>query len=343
MLQELLNDIKDSDKKNLCLFFINRTLKPNVRSRDRVLEKYDYKVFQVNIDDEIRSYLYSLSLEQIEYAIKKKFEIVEYDIISDSTDQLYTYQMINKTMSFVSVVNDQLPDRSSIPQLQNLSELIEIGSLWAYCVGYLPDIAKPEDWIYTFRKIANTKLIIDEKDADNKTIKQKFIRAVFNNKSNKLQFLHGETITLDKQIDCIYKVDTFYILKKREFERMVGLEEDFKQQAEETIDKMAETNMFKGLDFIRKEIEESPSIHKKLIKIQKLETYQGLKQSDIKRMEKTARLFGSKLKTDDGKIVIEDKADIELAIRLLCEYYKEGMVTKKKFGTYSGKIMKTSE
>ena len=79
MLQELLNDIKDSDKKNLCLFFINRTLKPNVRSRDRVLEKYDYKVFQVNIDDEIRSYLYSLSLEQIEYAIKKKFDIVEYD------------------------------------------------------------------------------------------------------------------------------------------------------------------------------------------------------------------------------------------------------------------------
>lgn len=342
MLQELFNDIKDSDEKNLCLFFINRTLKPNVRSRDRILEKYDYKVFQVSIDDEIRNYLHTLSLSQIEYAIKKQFEVVEYDIISDSTDQLYTYQMMNKTMSFISVVNDQLPDKASIPQLQNLSELIEMGSLWAYCVGYLPDIERSDDWIYTFRKIANTKLVVDEKDADNKTIKQKFIQAVFNNKSNKLQFLHGETITLDKQIDCIYKIDTFYILKKKEFERMVGLEEDFKKQAEETVDKIAETGMFIGLDHLKKEIEESPSIHKKLIKIQKLETYQGLKSTDIKRMEKTARLFGTKLKTENGKIVIEDKADIELAIKLLCEYYKEGMVSKKKFGTYSGKIMKTS-
>ncbi|MBK7345446.1 MAG: DUF4868 domain-containing protein [Chitinophagaceae bacterium] len=72
-------------------------------------------------------------------------------------------------------------------------------------------------------------------------------------------------------MDCIYFEDTFYIAKKTQFEQIIGLEEEYKHQANEVVTELASTNMFEGLEIISKQIELNPSIHKKLVRLTKLE------------------------------------------------------------------------
>lgn len=110
-------------------------------------------------------------------------------------------------MSFADVVNNQL--KSQPPRITSLEEIILTEELWAYCVGFHK---KDADWIYTFRKILSGKVAIDEKDSTKKSALQKAIRTVFSTKSQKLELIQGETVNLDKQIDCIYYEDTFYIV-----------------------------------------------------------------------------------------------------------------------------------
>jgi hypothetical protein len=340
MLKELLENIESIDSTNLNLYFVSRKEKANLKNKKKILEKYDYTAYKVEIDAEIRKYLYGLSKDQIKYAIDRDIELIEYDVILDDTDQILTYQMKNKAYSFMSVVNDQLPYKSTIRTIQNLSEIIEIEELWAYCVAftYLNEDDKEEE-LYTFRKITSGKIVVDE----NENIKSKFskqIRTIFSTKSNKLEMLHGETINLDKQIDCIYKIDTFYILKKKQFESLVGLEEDYKEQAKSTTEELAATGKFSGIEKIADEIENNTAIHRKLIKIKRLSNYSNINKTMIANMKKAGKKEKYNLKVDsNGCIMIEDKKDVDMVIKLLCDYYKEGVVTGKSYGTYSGKII----
>lgn len=117
--------------------------------------------------------------------------------------------MTNKAMSFYDVVNNQL--KSAPPKMSSLESIIKNEELWAYCVGFQ---CGEDDWIYTFRKILAGKIAVDEKDNNGRGKMAKFLRTTFNTKNQKLELLEGETINLDKQIDCIFYIDTFYIAKK---------------------------------------------------------------------------------------------------------------------------------
>ena len=46
-----------------------------------------------------------------------------------------------------------------------------------------------------------------------------------------LQQLKGDTLTLDKQIDCVFFKDVFYVIKKFNFEQMMGLQEEYAEKA----------------------------------------------------------------------------------------------------------------
>ena len=51
----------------------------------------------------------------------------------------------------------------------------------------------------------------------------------------------GETVNLDKQIDCIYYDETFYVIKKVNFEQIVGLQEEYKEQSKIVVNELRET------------------------------------------------------------------------------------------------------
>ena len=340
MIKEILDNIESIDASNLNLYFISRKVKSNLKNKRKVVEKYDFTAYRVEIDSEIRNYLYNLSSDQLKYAIKKEYELIEYDVIFDDTDNIYTYQVKNKVFSFMSVINEQLPFKSIIRTIQNLSEIIENEELWAYCIAFTYfDENDKENELYTFRKISSGKVAVDEGDNINKKYAQ-YIRTFFSTKSNKLELLHGETVNLDKQIDCIYKGDTFFILQKKQFESLVGLEEDFKEEAISTVEELNATGKFCGIENISAEVENNTAIHKKLIKIKRLSHYSNINKSMITKMKKAGKKEKYILKTDDnGRIIIENKNDVNMIIKLLCDYYKEGVVTGNSYGTFSGKLI----
>ena len=150
------------------------------------MNKYLFKVYQVDIDNEIRQYLYDSTKDQLFHIIKKNFEMIDYDVISDDTEHLFTYSMKNKILSFSDVICNQL---SSIPpKIMSIEGIVsEVEELWAYCIGF--NSPATSDWIYTFRKIQSGKVAIDENQ--NKKSKLKIIRTFFSTESQKLELLKG--------------------------------------------------------------------------------------------------------------------------------------------------------
>jgi len=334
MIDNCLQEIESISSSDLYLYFITRTYKPDVKRSSKVLEKYNFKAYQVDINDEIRDYLYSLTQEQLQHTKKKDLEITEYDVISDDIESIFTYQINNKAMSFASVINDQLPFKSKIPKIKNLEEIIESEDLWAYCVGF--DLGD-EKWFYTFRKIASGRVAIDEKEGAKKS---KIFRTIFNTESSKLELIKGQTINLDKQIDCIYINDTFYVLKKTLFEQIIGLAEEFKERAAEVVLNLEATQMLEGISLLKECVQKNPAIHKKLVRLQKLDNFKNLDKPTLDRLIDVAKRFGDNIKrSEDGKLLLEDEKDINMAIKMLCDYYKEGSVFGKHYGTFSGKLI----
>lgn len=332
IIEELLLKIENLSQDNAILYFITRVLKPDVKSSSKVMDKYVFKVYQIDVNDEIREHLYTLTKDQLNSLVKKKTELHEYDVITDDSAQLFTYQMNNKAMSFYDVVNNQL--NTNPPKIKSLEEILVNEELWAYCVGFYND---EDEWVYTFRKILAAKVAIDEKDNNKKSKLQKTIRTIFNSKSQKLELIEGETVNLDKQIDCIYFQDTFYIAKKTQFEQIIGLEEEYKIQAMEVVTELTSTKMIEGLEIISKQIDQNPSIHKKLVRLTKIGNYRDLDAKTIKKMQKICKKYGEILKLKDGKLFIENEDDITLTLKVLADYYKLGEVSGKAYGTYAGK------
>jgi hypothetical protein len=225
----LVDIIGQASAENLKMYFVTRILKEGMKANSRVLEKFDFKVYQIEITDEVRKYLYELSLKQFQKIQNNEdLHFFDYDVIADETEHLFTYQMENKVGSFSDVVYNQL--NQSPQKITDLNDILQDETLWAYCVEFEMDSDKS---FYTFRKLSPGKVGVEkEKDGEKKSLGNQ-IRTFFDTNTNTLSLLKSDTVYLDKQIDCIFYEETFYVLKKYYFEQLVGLQEEYKKRAED--------------------------------------------------------------------------------------------------------------
>lgn len=340
-LDEVLDRIKDTKQEDVKLHFITRILKSGVGKRDKTLDKYVFKVYQIDVDDEIRKYLYDLSIKELERTVTKDYSLIDYDPISDDTDHLFSYKLKAETSTFSDVVVNQLG--KELPKVESIEGIIsENEELWAYSIGFLD--VEAQEWIYTFRKIMVSKIAIDEKNDTDKSIVWRQIRTIFNSTSKKLTLMKGEAVTLDKQIDCVYWEETFYVLKKVPFEQIVGLQEEYHAKAIEVVDEMKNTGLIDGLDGLEEELKTNTSLHKKLVKLQQNGGLEKLDDKQIKKMAKVCKRYGETISVGaDGHIKINDRKDFETVIKAMCDYYKKGEVSGKSYGTFSGRELKEVE
>ncbi len=337
-LQIIKEKIEASDESNTLLYFITRFLKDRANASSRMLDKFEFKVYQIDIDSDIRKHLYDSVCDQFEYFIKRKEDIVDYDVISDDSSAVLTYSLENKVMSFKDVVFNQLANNPE--KIQSLDEVLQNEELWSYAVGFY---VGNEKWIYTFKKIMNGKVAVTEGESKRYNVLKKTIRTMFNSNSEKLEFIEGETIFLDKQVDCFFLDDLFYVFRKTKFEQIIGLVEEYKEQSKSVLSELQSTNMIEGLELIGDQIENKPSIHKKLVRIQRIGNYRELTDDVINKMKTVCAKYGDTLKIVDGKIKIEDETDVDLALKMLSDYYKTGEVSGKAYGTYSGKQLNPND
>ena len=107
-VQDLYDVISDISTQDVKLYFVTRKTKENITKKMRAKDKYLFRVYQIDCDDELRETILSASKEQLKATIDKNFDLVDYDILSDETENLFTYSIKNKVFSFSDVVTNQL-------------------------------------------------------------------------------------------------------------------------------------------------------------------------------------------------------------------------------------------
>lgn len=326
-LQTLLDAINDTEVANLKCYLVTRALKEGFKKSSKDKNKYLFKVYQINIDEALRTYLYASTKDELEKVNRKGWEVADYNLISDDTEHLFTYEIAGKTFSFQDVVANQLG--REIPQISKWEDIESAGiELWAYCLGF--EDTNNHEWIYTFRKSNSSKIVAPEKKSG--------IMAMFDTTSLTLSLFNGNAINLDRQIDCLLYKNVFYIIRKFNFETLLGLQEEYEHKAIEIADKIAANPIFEGGDKLQELVKNKPSIHKKLIKLEKLG---GLEDIDKKvaKMKRIGKRYGSDIIVKNGKIVLESEETIDNTIKLLCDYYKKGEVSGNAYGTFSGIVI----
>jgi hypothetical protein len=331
-IAKLLEGIQLTKKEDVKLYFVTRAIKPGLSKRTPAKDKYLFNVSQMDCDDEVRSYLYDASVRQLEKTIQKNYQMVDYDILTDETEHLFTYSIQNKVFSFNDVVTNQL--LKTAPKITSIANITETKEMWAYCVEFFN--VETEERLFTFRKILPSKVGVDEKA-------KSWIRAKFSTQSQQLSLLKEETVNLDEQIDCIYHLETFYVIKKANFEQIVGLQEEYKEKAFEVAENMINSGNFIGGEKLKELIEKKPSIHKKLIKVEKLGGYKDLSSKKIKSMQKVLKKYGDTLPLKDDKLSAESEENIDTILKALGDYYKIGEISGKPYGTFAGKELQAVE
>lgn len=332
LLRERISQTKPSDVK---LFFITRILRESALRRKSVMGKFIYKVYQIDVDEEIRNHLFSSTLSELDITIKKGLSLIDYSPISDDEDSLFSYKIKGKEkqLAFSDVVINQLA--KPCPKVQSIEGIIsDDEELWAYCAGFEED---DSNTIFTFRRIFGGKIAVDEKTNKN------WFQTLFDTKSQKLKCLHGEFVALDKTVDCVYFDETFYVLRKVNFERIVGIQEEFKEAAQNVIKELETLNCIDGLEILVKKVESGTSLHRKLARIAKSNQIKKIDDKAIRNMKAISKRYGQKDITSNGRLVIKDDSDIEVFLKLIGDYYKKGEVSGKSYGTYSGRELKVEE
>ena len=72
-LNELLDKVSATQVEDSKLYFITRMLKPETKRSAKMMDKFLFNVYQVDIDDEIRQYLYDCCEEQLNFVINKGY------------------------------------------------------------------------------------------------------------------------------------------------------------------------------------------------------------------------------------------------------------------------------
>ena len=329
-IQRLHKQLDKVSKKRTKLYFITRVMKDGVKKSAKVMDKFDFKTYQVDIDDEIREELFDTAQKCIKSLVEKETDFDPYQVINDGMATLMTYSMTDKVMSFKEVVENQLP--GTPPRIKNLGEIVGEEELWAYAIGMY---TTEQEWVYTFRKVLKSKVAIDEKENEQRSTVGRALRTYFNTTNQQLELIEGDTVVLDKAIDCFYFEETFYVHKQSQFEQIVGLEEEFRVQAEQVVGDLEASGLFEGIEIMKGMLEDK-AMHKKLVRLTKLGLYRRVDAKALKKMVQLAKRQGLKLNVADGKFILDNNSDVDLVIKMLCAYFKKDEVFGDSYGTFSG-------
>ena len=328
-VSDILNIINSKDV-NYRLFFITRDIKDGVKKTEKIIDKFQFKANSIDMSPDVCEFFSKNSKKQLEKLITiEGYDLEAYNVITDDLgDKLYTYAL-NNTLSFSDVITNQLL-KNKVDSITSLKDVKD--DLWAYCI----QITTAQDSAFLFRKMSSGKVTTDEPQT-----KKEKLSSWFDLNDSELKVINNETVSFDDKVDCIYYNSEFLVLRKSGFEQIVGLEEEFKNVANDVISVIESTNLVEGLEHIKVSVSKSRALLKTLANIGKKGNHSGFNKTEIDKMKEALKRFeGRELKvSDDGKLILENSVDVGYFVKLLNDYYKMGMITGKYYGTNSGNII----
>ncbi len=324
--------LKDKSS-SLNLYFITRELKVGIARSAKVVDKYCFKAWGSDVSPELEEFFVKNLERQLDKVLESEsYELEPYDVISDDLpNRLYAYAL-NNALSFSDVVTNQIIPGPNNP-IKSLADVKN--NLWAYCLK----MTSSEGCFLIFRKLSKGKVVTDQ----NQTIKEK-VSSYFDSTTAELKASLQESITFDDKLDCLFAEEEFFVFRKSGFENIVGLEEEFNEAANDVVDIVKATDLVEGIEHIEALLKESKSLLKTLSNIAKKGHHHKLNAEEIGKMRDVLHKFeGKALKTtSEGKLLLEDKIDVGYFIKLLNDYYKQGMVSGDFYGTNSGRLLPIS-
>jgi len=323
-------DILRDEAISINLYFISRHVKGGISKSARVVDKFDFRTNSVDISPELVKFFVDGAKKQLEKSISTTgYELEAYSVISDDlSNKLYTYAL-NNALSFSDVITNQLPNGniSSISSLKDISK-----NLWAYCLK----VEAQEKNAYIFRKLSAGKVATDEP----RNRKEK-ISSYFDSSDAELKVVIQETISFDDKLDCIYTNGEFLIFRKSGFENIVGLEQEFTDNANNVLTTLKSAELVQGIDLVEEEIKKNRPLLKTLSSIGRKGNHDNFNSVELEKMKEVYKKFEDEdLKINgEGKLLIEDRNDVANFVKLLNDFYKQGMITGKFYGTNSGNII----
>lgn len=350
MIKEILEKINSVGNENAKFYVITRKLKESKQKSKIITDKYDFKIYGVDLSDDVRKQLYDLTNKQLEKADEEKLEIVDYQVIDSDDRKIYTYQFKNSTLAFKNLIDNQLNKGTDTVFIKHISELLKSNydsnvednstktkkrvrknieeEIWAYCIS----IKVSDSLIYFFRKSFKANIFVEDKENPENLKIMNSIRTLFNPNTSKLEMIHGESLILDKNIDCLFYDSKFYIFNKYQFEKIVGLDDEYQIEANNVAKQLEETKMISGIEHLFNALKTKSSLYRKLVRLLKHPELLNITAERIKAMETVAEEFKIEFKVKDGKLSIESEGDIDLLIKMIEDYYLKSSQTNTQYG-----------
>ncbi|MEI9918523.1 MAG: Kiwa anti-phage protein KwaB-like domain-containing protein [Bacteroidota bacterium] len=337
--KSLLKELNSfTDSETIHMYIIERKQRADVKTSERASVKYEYIPLQVNLSKDLKPLVIEMLSKAIEKKVKEDVEIKNYEVIDDTLDKLYTYKDLGKIEGFHDFLKNRL--NNEIKALKNFAELQELEKAWALCYGFYDK--KTKGWLYCIKKLAPRRMAVElNNHADISEAVKHGITSLFDLDTRTLKPLNGFALNLEPSIDMIYYKDTIYIFQKRAFEDITSLTEEFETVAQEIVDEIKAIKFVKGLEHLSTLVAAKPAFRNKLIKAKSIGNLEFLKNcGDIKReFQRAGKKLEIKFRFDDkGNVVAADEDAAENIIKVLCEYYKEGVLGGKIFESPAGRI-----
>jgi hypothetical protein len=339
----LINNIKEFvDVDTVHMYIIERRQKAEANSKTKPSERFEYTPLQVNLSPLLMTYVKEMLSKAIDKKVKDGVEIREYEVIDDTIDKVYTYNNLDKLTGFNEFLRNKL--NKEIKQLQSFKELEDIEKAWALCYGFYN--AERKKWLYCIKKLAPRRVAIDVHTSTSiKEAVKNGINSYFDLETKTLMPYNGFSINLEANIDMIYLDEEVYVFQKKAFEDITSLTEEFETLATHIVTEIEEIELVDGLAFITAIVSNKPAYRNKLIKAKSIGNLDFLKNcKDVKKeFNRTGKKLNIKFNFNaDGKIIALNEADAENIIKVLCEYFKEGIFGGKVFESPAGRVRQST-
>jgi hypothetical protein len=247
---------------------------------------------------------------------------------------------LDRIAGFKEFLNIRL--EGEIKALKSFEELKDLEKAWALCYGFYSKSKKK--WLYCIKKLAPSKMAVEIETSTSvaEAVKHGLI-SYFDLKTKTLKPFNGFSLNLEPNIDMIYFEEEIYILQKRAFEDITSLTEEFESLAHELITELDEIKFIDGIHHLTDTISKKPAFRNKLIKAKSIGNLDFL--NTCGNIKKEFQRAGKKLKIKfsfdvDGNIISNSTEEAENIIKVLSEFYKEGIFGGKIFESPAGRIKK---
>ncbi|ENU7738309.1 Kiwa anti-phage protein KwaB-like domain-containing protein [Salmonella enterica] len=196
-------------------------------------------------------------------------------------------------------------------------------------------ISTKDEEFTIYRKLTKSKVATD---APLNTIQK--MQAFFDVNSAIMKVVPMQTISFDNKIDFICKGEDTYIVSKLGFEQIIGIEKEFMENARSVLQVISNSSIIYDMKVLEDVILANKTLLRTIASISQKKNHEALNAETLKKYQDTLNIFeGSKLEEKDGRLVIKNISDVRLLIKVLNDFYKQGVASGKYYGTNSGHII----